>query len=213
MISDPDNMKPSILPAVPSSVTLTPAEVAADTYCVGWPNCTGDGSQSVIIPSRLLNSNVQQLIGKYFPKIDPAIAVNVNNGRIGQLFQTIMPSLTTRDLGTVRIDHDFTDRDHVYGVYNTQALSGGNSAVRSPFTGLGLTQRDQRTHTLSLSYLRTIRNNLMNEARGGFNREFVFRHSNTTLGSFLSSIGFDQNAIDAYGAVVGPINFKLSATP
>ena len=204
LISDPDNMKPSILPAVPSSVTLTPAEIAADTYCVGWPNCTGDGSQFVIIPSRLLNSNVQQLIGKYFPKIDPRIAVNVNNGRIGQLFQTLMPSLTTRDLGTVRIDHDFSDRDHVYGVYNTQALSGGNSAVRSPFTGLGLTQQDQRTHTLSLSYLRTIRNNLINEARGGFNREFVFRHSNTTLGSFLSSIGFDQNAVDAYGAVVGP---------
>jgi hypothetical protein len=203
LVTDPDNMKPSILPAVPSGVTLTPAEIAADTYCVGWPNCTGDGSQFVIIPSRLLNSNVQQLIGKYFPKIDPRIAVNVNNGRIGQLFQTIMPSLTTRDLGTVRIDHDFSERDHVYGVYNTQALSGGSSAVRSPFTGLGLTQQDQRTHTLSLSYLRTIRNNLINEARGGFNREFVFRHSNTTLGGFLSSIGFDQNAVDAYGAVVG----------
>ena len=203
LVTDPDNMKPSILPAVPSNVTLTPAEVAADTYCVGWPNCTGDGSQFVIIPSRLLNSNVQQLIGTYFPKIDPRIAVNVNNGRIGQLFQTLMPSLTTRDLGTVRIDHDFSERDHLYGVYDTQALSGGRSAVRSPFTGLGLTQQDQRTHTLSLSYLRTIRNNIMNEARGGFNREFVFRHSNTTLGSFLSSIGFDQNAVDAYGAVVG----------
>src|SRR5882724_10058647 len=203
LVSDPDNMKPSILPAVPSSVTLTPAEIAADTYCVGWPNCTGDGSQFVIIPSRLLNSNVQQLIGTYFPKIDPAIAVNVNNGRIGQLFQTLMPSLTTRDLGTVRIDHDFSDRDHVYGVYDTQALSGGRSAVRSPFTGLGLTQQDQRTHTVSISYLRAIRDNIINEARGGFNREFVFRHSNTTLESFLSSIGFDQNAIDAYGAVVG----------
>ena len=178
-------MNPDLLPVVPAGVTLTPEEIAADTYCVGWPNCTGTGEQFVIIPSRLLNPNVQQLINKYFPKIDPSIAVNTSNGRIGALFQTLMPSNTTRDLGTFRLDHDFSDKDHVYGVYNAQAFSGGSSAVRSPFTGLGLTQQERRTHTLSGSYVRTIRNNIINEARGGFNREFVFRHSNTTLQSFL----------------------------
>ena len=175
-----------------------------DTYCDGWPNCTGTGEQFVQIPSRLLNTNVQQLIGTYFPKIDPSIPVRTSNGRIGELFQTLMPSNTTRDLGTLRVDHDFSDRDHVYGVYNIQAFRGGNSAVRTPFTGLGLTQQERRTHTVSGSYVRTIRNNIINEARGGFNREFVFRHSNTTLQGFLSSIGLDQTAIDAYGAVVGP---------
>ncbi len=204
LITNPDDMNPDLLPDVPAGVTLTPEEVATDTYCVGWPNCTGDGQQFVKIPSELLNTNVQQLISKYFPKIDPSIAVNTSNGRIGDLFQTLMPSNTTRDLGTIRIDHDFSDKDHVYGVYNEQAFSGGNSAVRSPFTGLGLTQQERRTHTLSGSYVRTIRNNIINEARGGFNREFIYRHSNTTLQSFLSSIGFDQNSIDAYGAVVGP---------
>ena len=61
-------MNPDLLPAVPSGVTLTPQEIATDTYCVGWPNCTGDGQQFVIIPSELLNPNVQQLISKYFPK-------------------------------------------------------------------------------------------------------------------------------------------------
>jgi hypothetical protein len=196
--------KPSTLPVVPPGVTLTPQEIATDTYCVGWPNCTGTGGQFVIIPSELLNPNVQQLISKYFPKINPSIAVNTSNGRIADLFQTLMPGNTIRDLGTLRIDHDFSDKDHVYGVYNEQAFSGGNSAVRSPFTGLGLTQQERRTHTLSGSYVRTIRNNIINEARGGFNREFIYRHSNTTLQGFLSSIGFDQNAIDAYGAVVGP---------
>jgi hypothetical protein len=204
LISDPNDMNPDILPTVPSNVTLTPQEIATDTYCDGWPNCTGTGEQFVVIPSRLLNSNVQQLIGKYFPKIDPSIAVNTSNGRIGELFQTLMPSLTTRDLGTLRVDHDFSDRDHVYGVLNEQAFRGGSAAVRSPFTGLGLTQQQRRTHTVSGSYVRTIRNNIINEARGGFNREFIYRHSNTTLESFLSSIGFDQNAINAYGAVVGP---------
>jgi carboxypeptidase family protein/TonB-dependent receptor-like protein len=204
LISNPNDMNPDILPAVPANVTLTPGEIAADTYCDGWPTCTGTGEQFVIVPSRLLNSNVQQLVGKYFPKIDPSIPVNTSNGRIGELFQTLMPSNTTRDLGTLRIDHDFSDKDHVYGVYNAQAFNGGNSAVRTPFTGLGLTQQERRTRTLSGSYVHTFRNNMINEARGGFNREFIYRHSNTTLQSFLSSIGFDQNAIDAYGAVVGP---------
>jgi hypothetical protein len=204
LITNPDDMNPDKLPAVPAGVTLTPSEIATDTYCVGWPNCTGDGQQFVKIPSELLNPNVQQLISKYFPKIDPAISINTSNGRIGELFQTLMPSLTTRDLGTLRVDHDFSDKDHVYGVYNAQGFSGGNSAVRTPFTGLGLTQQDRRIDTVSGSWVRTIRNNIINEARGGFNREFIYRHSNTTLESFLSSIGLDQNAISAYGAVVGP---------
>jgi len=198
----------SLKPAVPSNVLsqLTASEIANDTttYCSDSADPTSCGPVFKTIPSRLLNPNVQQLIQTYFPKIDPSIPISSSNGRIGELYQTLMPSLTTRDLGTLRVDHDFSDKDHVYGVLNEQAFGGGNSAVRTPFTGLGLTQQERRTHTLSGSYVRTIRNNIINEARGGFNREFIFRRSNTTLGGFLSSIGLDQSAIDAYGAVVGP---------
>src|SRR5215467_10106105 len=41
LITNPNDMNSDILPAVPASVTLTPAQIATDTYCVGWPNCTG----------------------------------------------------------------------------------------------------------------------------------------------------------------------------
>jgi len=201
-------MDDSLKPAVPSNVfsQLTASEIANNTttYCSDDTDPTSCGPVFKTIPSRLLNPNVQQLIQTYFPKIDPSIPINSSNGRIGELYQTLMPSLTTRDLGTLRVDHDFSDKDHVYGVLNEQAFGGGNSAVRTPFTGLGLTQQVRRTHTLSGSYVRTIRNNIINEARGGFNREFIYRHSNTTLEGFLTSIGLDQSAIDAYGAVVGP---------
>src|SRR5438034_955567 len=67
--------------------------------------------------------------------------------------------------------------------------------------------------TLSFSYVRMIHNNLINEARGGFNREFNFTHSNTTLQSFLSSIGFDQSAVDAYAAVVGTSQLPTHGHP
>jgi len=216
MIADNTQPQPA-LPAVPASFpngdTLTPQEVAADTYCIGWPNCTGDGQQFVIIPSHLLNPNVQQLISTYFPKISPAVDINPANGRIADLFQTLVPGGSTRDLGTLRIDHDFSDNDHVYGVYNAQASVGGTSPVFNPMAGLGLAQRDIRDNTLSGSYLHMFRNNLINEARGGFNRENSFTHSNTTLGSFLSSIGFDQNAIDAYAAVVGESQLSTHGHP
>jgi hypothetical protein len=215
LITDPDplNQNPGLLPSVPAGVTLTPAEQASDTYCVGWPNCVGLGQQFVIIPSRLLNPNVQSLINLYFPKISPLVAVNPGNGRIRDLFQTLLPGGSTRDLGTLRIDHDFTDKDHVYGVYNAQAFVGTVSPVFSPMTGLGLTQNDRRDNTVSASYVRTIHNNLINEARGGFNREYSFRHSNTTLQGFLSSIGFDASAIDAYAAVVGPSQLPTHGHP
>lgn len=207
---------PSLLPDVPAGVTLTPAETAADTYCTGWPNCTGAGAQFVIIPSRLLSPYTQKLIDVYFPKISPSVAVDTATndlGRIRDTFQTLLPGGSTRDLGTLRIDHDFSDKDHVYGVYNAQAFTGTTSPVFSPMTGLGLTQSDIRDNTLSFSYVRMIHNNLINEVRGGFNREFNFTHSNTTLQSFLSSVGFDQNAINAYAAVVGTSQLPTHGHP
>ncbi len=207
---DPADLLPRI--RLPAGVTLTADEVADDTYCTPWPAChaahLGAGLQFVTIPSRLLNPNVQQLISTYFPKISPSVQIDTSTGRILDRFQTLLPGGSTRDLGTLRVDHDFTDKDHVYVVYNAQAAVGATSSVRSPFTGLGLVQSDVRDNTVSGSYVRTIRNNLINEVRGGVNREFRFVHSNTTLEGFLSSIGLDSNAIDAYGTVVGQAQLK-----
>jgi hypothetical protein len=217
MITDNTLASQPGLPPVPASFpngdTLSAQEIAADTYCAGWPNCTGNGQQFVIIPSHLLSPYTQKLIDLYFPKISPAVAINPSNGRVSDLFQTLVPGGSTRDLGTVRIDHDLSDKDHIYGVYNAQASVGGTSAVFSPMTGLGLSQRDIRDNTLSFSYVHMFSGNLINEARGGFNRENSFTHSNTTLQSFLSSIGFDQNAIDAYAAVVGQSQLSTHGEP
>jgi carboxypeptidase family protein/TonB-dependent receptor-like protein len=202
----------SAKPAIPSSVysQLTASEIADDTktYCSDPSDPTTCGSVFITIPSRLLDSNVQKLIGTYFPKVSPAVSINASNGLIQQRFQTLLPGGSTRDLGTFRVDHDFTDKDRIYVVYEAQSAVGTGSSVVSPFTGLGLVQTDTRDNTLSASYVRTIRNNLINEARGGFNRENRLTHSNTTLEGFLSSIGFDSSAIDAYGAVVGEDQLK-----
>jgi carboxypeptidase family protein len=199
----------SAKPLVPSSVAplLTSQETATDTEMV--TDCSGNTTQRFIqIPSRLLNPTVQQLISTYFPKIGLSAPINPANGRIVGGYQTILSGHSTQDIGTSRLDHDFSDRDHLYGVYNVSSQLNASAAVVNPFTGLGLTQNDRRNHTVSLSYLHSFKPSLINEGRGGFNRQGLLRHSNTTLAGFLSSIGFDQSDIAAYGSVVGP--FALS---
>ncbi len=188
-------------PAVPDPTVLTPEEIATDT--VG-----GLGEQFIRIPSRLLNPTVQNLVQKYFPKIGITAPIDSTTGQIGgpndpSGFQTLLPGRAVRDVGTFRVDHDFTDLDHVYVVYNGAANTAANRLVQAPYTGLGLSQLEGRNNTLSVSYTRVFSNNIVNELRGGFNQAKLKRHSNTTLGGFLSSIGFDQSDIDAYGQVVG----------
>ena len=111
------------------------------------------------------------------------------------------------------MDHEFSEKDRVYVVYNAAGQTTANALVQTPYTGLGLTQNDRRNNTVSVSYARTFNNNVVNEARGGFNHQRLRRHSNNSLEQFLSNIGFDQTDIDAYGAVVGANELKTFGHP
>src|SRR5882762_5073684 len=195
---------PAKRPAVPNSILsqMTAQEITDDT-----DSSTGT-VRFVTIPSRLLNSSTQAMINTYFPKIGISAPINSSNGRIIGGYQTILPGRSTLDTGVLRLDHDFSERDHLYGVYNVSSQIFAQNPVVNPYTGLGLIQRDRRNNTISLSYIHGFSPSVINELRGGFNRENLLQHSNTTLEGFLSSIGFDQSDIDAYGAVTGP--FALS---
>jgi hypothetical protein len=203
----PDDLKPDI----PGSILamMTPTEVASDS--VG-----GLGLQFITIPSRLLNPTVQNLIGKYFPHSSTSAPINPAKGTIDDSvngFQTLLPGRYVKDVGTLRLDHDFSERDHIYGVYSGQGTTQANVSVQAPYTGLGLAQNEGRNHTLSLSYTRVFGDHIVNEVRGGFNRQRLRRHSNTTLEGFLSGIGFDQTDVAAYGAVVGTSELNTFGHP
>ena len=189
-------LDPSVLPDVPAGLSLTPQEIAADTY-------QGGGQLFTQIPSRLLNPTVQNLVKKYFPAVGTGVPIDPFSGRILGGFQTVQSGRDTLDLGTLRLDHDFSDKDHVYVSYNASADTSANTPVAAPYTGLGLAQNDRQNHTVGLSYTRIISPTLVNEARGGFNKENLFRHSNTTLQGFLSGIGFDSSDLASYQSVVG----------
>ncbi len=183
-------------PVVPAEVTLTAAEIAANTIL------TGTTRRFVTIPARLLNPSTAALIKTYFPVTSVNAPINAANGRLVDYFENL-PGLTTRDLGTVRIDHELTSKDKIAAVYNIQPRDQATAAVQTPYIGLGLTQNEQTNHTLSLSHTHIFADNLINEARAGFNYQFLFRRSNTTAPGFLESIGFDSSDINAYFSVVG----------
>jgi hypothetical protein len=186
-----DNVKP----AVPANVTLTAAEIASNT--VG-----GNGLRFIRIPQRLLNPVTAKLIQTYFPQVNTAAPINAANGRLVDYFNSL-PGSTVRDLGTIRVDHDFSPRDKIYGVYNGQSQDGRTAAVVSPYVGLGLTLNERTNQTLSVAETHLFGTRTINEFRAGFNRQPTFRRSNQTLRTFLSTIGFDASDITAYGSRIG----------
>ena len=187
-----DANKPTV-----GSAALTPDEIASDT--VG-----GLGQQFIKIPQRLLNPVTTKMIGLYFPQVGMTAPINSATGTIAPHYTTSVPGHGYQDEGTLRIDHDFSDKDHVYGVYHVSAQTTALSPVVGVFTGLGLSQTDRQNQTVSLSYAHVFSSHIVNEARGGFNKQHLFTHSNTTLGGFLSSIGFSDADTAALGAVIGP---------
>ena len=192
-------------PAVPASVIprLTAEELANNTILVGTTR------RFVTIPTRLLNPIALNLLNAYYPHANPAAPLlNANasgqntTGRL-QDFAQSFGGLLTRDLATLRVDHNFSDRDQFYAVYNFQVRSGNRNLVASPLPAFGLQSQHQKNHTVSLSYTRLFSNTLINEARGGINYQYLYRRANMTTGQFLSSIGFNDQEITAYGSVVG----------
>jgi hypothetical protein len=183
-------------PVVPAGVALTAAEIAQ--FTVG-----GLGNQFIKIPSRLLNPTAAKLAQLYFPQTSAAAPINASNGRLVDYF-TNQPGRTRRNLGTLRFDHDFREKDRFYAVYNAQNTTFATSAVVSPFLPLGLTQNERSNQTLSLSETHLFTPRMVNEARGGFNRVPWLRRSNQTLRQFLQNIGFNDADIKAYGDVITP---------
>ncbi len=182
-------------PYVPAGTVLSAQEIATDT--VG-----GLGQQFITIPQRLLNPTVQKLFSVYYPHIGTSAPMDPATGRVIG-YQTSVPARSGQNLADLRIDHDFSDANRLYGVYHAGSENDALNLVASPITGLGLSQTDRLNNTLSLSFTHLFSEHLINEARGGFNRQYLYTHSNTTLRGFLQGAGFSDADIAAYGSVVG----------
>jgi hypothetical protein len=195
----------SAKPKVPKGVVLTPAEIAGDT--VG-----GLGQQFITIPQRLLNPVTTKLISLYFPHIGVSAPINATNGRVDG-YSTSVPARSGSRMGDLRIDHDFNDANRLFGVYHGSAQNTATNPVARPYTGLGLLHTNRQNSTLSVSYTHVFSPTAVNELRGGFNNQILYTHANTTVKSFLQSIGFSPADVTAYGNVIGPSQLNDYGNP
>ena len=184
-------------PAVPAAIlpSLTAAELANNTIVVGTTR------RFITIPQRLLNP-VALGVMNYYPRTNPATPFNTTNGRLTSFVRNV-PGLLTRDLATLRVDHDFSDSDKFYAVYNYQIRNGNRSRVLNPFPSFGLLAQHQNNHTLSLSHTHLFSNSIVNELRGGFNYQLLFRRANQTEADYLSNVGFNSEEATTIGNVLG----------
>jgi hypothetical protein len=171
--------------------------------------CNTPGDVITGVPSSSQNALTSKIVSLYFPKNVPDNGVGSGqqqiNGETGLLngWTTTLPGSDITHMGDLRIDHDFNDSNRVYGVYHGSAENSATSPVSFPYTGLGLNHVVRRNNVLSVSYTHVFTPHLINEARGGFNTQNMHYQDNTTVSSFLSSIGMSPTDIAAYGAVIG----------
>jgi hypothetical protein len=206
LTGDFSGINPGSRPLVPNAIKplLTPAEIANNT------TGTGSSQRFISIPARLLNPIALSITTGYYPHTNPATPFNPTNGRLRSFVRNI-PGLLTRDLSTFRIDHDFSDRDKFFAVYNFQVVAGEQRSLAvSPLPAFGLRSQHQSNHTLSLSESHLFSNSMVNEVRGGFNFQYLFRRGNQTVQDFLTSVGFNQDESAAYASVVGSDSLKLA---
>ncbi|MDQ3255147.1 MAG: carboxypeptidase-like regulatory domain-containing protein, partial [Acidobacteriota bacterium] len=142
-------------PVVPDSVLplLSAGELTSNTVLVGTTR------RFVTIPQRLLNPTVAKLIQNFYPSSSLAAPVNLR-GALSDFAQNLT-ARGTRDLVTARIDHDFTQNDKFYAVYNYQ----NQPRTSTQFAGVGypafgLLENEQENHTLALSYVHVFSSNL-----------------------------------------------------
>ena len=190
------NSRPTVAAAV--LPLLTPAELLNNTIV------TGGTRRWLSIPTRLLNPIALNIMSGFYPHTNPATPFNAANGRLRSFVRNV-PGLLTRDLATLRLDHDFSERNKFFAVYNFQDNPGNRRTLAvSPLPAYGLLSQHQTNHTLSLSFTHLFSNTLVNELRGGFNVQNLFRRGNQAYGDYLSNVGFNDGEINTMAGILGP---------
>jgi hypothetical protein len=180
--------------------------------------CAATGTTVVTgVPSNVQNPYTSKLVSLYFPKNIASSSSGTectenNRGRYTSCTNTYPGGDKVR-LGDLRIDHDFSDSNRLYGVYHGSAENNITNFVSYPYTGLGLNEIIRLNSVVSLSYTHVFTANLVNEARGGYNFQNEGFEDPRTVSGFLSSIGFSSDQLANYGNVIGANALALHGNP
>lgn len=124
-----------------------------------------------VIPANRVSPAGLHVLQQLFPQSNAPGILNgwFNNFQVGQRYRF------GSDVGDMRIDHSFSDRDRIsatYDVLNFRSLTGDPFAGAIPIAGGGgadtADQTDSANHSASVTYTRVVSATQLNELRLGF---------------------------------------------
>lgn len=149
------------------------------------------------IPAGRLDPAAQKIVAMFFP--DPNQA-GLANGY--GTYRQILPLERTRDRADLRIDHELTSNDSLFGRVSWQRRdpdaftfenTGGNGG--GGLTNLGILERSSRAMTVATGWTRTFTNTIVNEFRMGYSADVRDRRSQYIAGQVGASVGVEVPAL------------------
>ena len=131
-------------------------------------------SRATAVPS------VQPLLNLW--PVAPANAPDFNG--IAQVFSSPLQTIS-EDFGTLRLDHNFSNRDALASVYTVDDGNDLTATTLDPYSSDVLTLREQ---VLSLEHTHTFSSSTVNVARAGFSRAGYFFTGEPTQGTPAASV-------------------------
>ncbi|HEY2980741.1 MAG TPA: TonB-dependent receptor, partial [Anaerolineales bacterium] len=127
----------------------------------GEPFRDSSGRITNIIPPSLINKVAQDFVGKYLPlpQFTPEDILDIN------VIGTV-PNTLRQEQYFVRIDHNFSSKDRIFGRYARQETSYTQNNLNPSFP----TMFAVHPHNVAFQYLRMFSPRMLNEFRFGFNK-------------------------------------------
>lgn len=156
----------------------------------GEPFRDGTGRISNIVPANRINKNAQDFINKYLPlpQFRPEDILDTN------VIGTV-PNILTQDQYFVRIDHNISTKDRIFGRYAGQTSQYNQNSLNPNFPSIF----HIRPHNVAFQHLHIFNPRTLNEFRVGFNKvnhDQVNQRTNTDFDADSLGIGKFRVAVD-----------------
>ena len=145
------------------------------------------------IPANRLDPSALKIISTFYPEPNQA---TLGNGY--GTYRQIVPLERTRDRADLRLDHELTSKDSLFGRLSWQRRdpdaftfesTGGNGG--GGLTNLGILDRQSKALTLATGWTRIFSNSIVNEFRTGYSEDVRDRRSQYIAGQVGAQLGIE----------------------
>ena len=185
--------------AVVPTAAMRGGDFSANNFTIRDP-LTGLPFPGNRIPASRLDPAAQRILEFFYPLPNQPNTVTGGYGA----YRQILPLSRDRDRADLRIDHELSGRDSLFGRVSWQTRNpdaftfestGGNGG--GGLTNLGLLDRESKATTFAMGWTRVWSGNLVNEFRGGYSADTRNRKSRFVAGELGNTLGIQVPALAA----------------